>query len=137
MGSLGVRPVVALSISKESSQSQSESVDEEIEAQNGESEAEEMYVKLVEQDPRNVEALKMVVNLKMKNRNTKEAVGYVERLIKVQPDELEWRLLQALCYEMMGQLGMAKKLFKDILKQRPLLLRALHVWLFTSSFFLF
>ncbi|XP_074264280.1 protein SLOW GREEN 1, chloroplastic-like [Silene latifolia] len=89
-------------------------------------EDEEMYVKLLEQQPRNVEALKMVVNVKMRKGKTKEAVKYVEMLIDIEPREVEWRLLQALCYEMMGQFSKAKRLFKDVLKERPLLLRALH-----------
>ncbi|KAJ6774936.1 hypothetical protein OIU79_018174 [Salix purpurea] len=64
---------------------------------------------------------------KMRRGQTKEAVKYVERLIDIEPEEVEWRLLEALCYEMMGQLSKAKTLFKEILKERPLLLRALHV----------
>ncbi|KAJ8557346.1 hypothetical protein K7X08_002971 [Anisodus acutangulus] len=90
------------------------------------SEEEEMYVRLLEKNPRDVEALKTIVNVKMRKGKTKEGLKYVEKLIEVQPREMEWRLLQAICYEMMGQLSKAKRLFKDILKQRPLLLRALH-----------
>lgn len=90
-------------------------------------EEEEMYVKLLEKNERDVEALKTIVNVKMRKGKTKEALKYVEKLIDVQPREMEWRLLQALCYEMTGQLSKAKSLFKEILKQRPLLLRALHV----------
>ncbi|KAJ8544106.1 hypothetical protein K7X08_028617 [Anisodus acutangulus] len=90
------------------------------------SEEEEMYVKLLEKNPRDVEALKTIVNMKMRKGKIKEGLKYLEKLIEVQPREMEWRLLQALCYEMMGQLSKAKRLFKDILKQRPLLLRALH-----------
>ncbi|GAV89132.1 TPR_9 domain-containing protein [Cephalotus follicularis] len=90
------------------------------------SEEEDMYEKVLEKEPRNVKALKVVVYAKMKRGKNKEAVIYVERLIDIEPEEVEWRLLQALCYEMMGQLSMAKKLFKDILEERPLLLRALH-----------
>ncbi|CAN4115212.1 unnamed protein product [Withania somnifera] len=96
------------------------------ETQEGNSEEEEMYVKLFEKNPRDVDALKSIVNVKMRKGKTKEALKYVEKLIEVQPREMEWRLLQALCYEMMGQLSKAKRLFKEILKQRPLLLRALH-----------
>lgn len=94
------------------------------------SEEEMMYERLLETEPRNVEALKMVVNEKMGKGKADEAVEYVERLIDIQPNEVEWRLLQALCYELMGHLSKAKRLFKDILKKRPLLLRALHVCLF-------
>ncbi|XP_059307991.1 protein SLOW GREEN 1, chloroplastic [Lycium ferocissimum] len=91
-----------------------------------ETQEEEMYVKLLESNPRDVEALKTIVNVKMRKGKTKEGLKYVEKLIEVQPREMEWRLLQALCYEMMGELSKAKRLFKEILKQRPLLLRALH-----------
>lgn len=97
------------------------------EIENCTSEEEAMYAKLAEDNPRDVGALKMVVNLKMKKGKTKEAVGYVDRLIEVQPNEMEWRLLKALCCEMLGDFSKAKRLFKDILKQKPLLLRALHV----------
>ncbi|CAN4106438.1 unnamed protein product [Withania somnifera] len=96
------------------------------ETQEGNEEEEEMYVKLLEMNPRDVNALKTIVNVKMRKGKTKEALKYVEKLIEVQPREMEWRLLQALCFEMMGQLSKAKRLFKEILKQRPLLLRALH-----------
>lgn len=97
----------------------------EIQKENGEDE--EMYEKLLEQEPRNVEVLKVVVNGKMRKGKTKEAVKYVERLVDIEPDQVEWRLLQALCCEMMGQLSKAKRLFNDILKETPLFLRALHV----------
>ncbi|KAK1265011.1 Cytochrome P450 86B1 [Acorus gramineus] len=62
----------------------------------------------------------------MRKGRANEAVEYVERLIDVEPDEVEWRLLQALSYELMGQISKAKRLFKEILKEKPLLLRALH-----------
>ncbi|KAK3211799.1 hypothetical protein Dsin_016505 [Dipteronia sinensis] len=87
---------------------------------------EELCEKILETEPRNVEALKMIVHGKMRRGKTKEAVEYVERLIDIEPKEVEWRLLQALCYELTGQLSKAKRLFKEILRKRPLLLRALH-----------
>ncbi|XP_020097331.1 protein SLOW GREEN 1, chloroplastic isoform X1 [Ananas comosus] len=86
----------------------------------------EMYERMLESNPRDVEALKIVLYGKMKKGKTKEAVKYVERLIELEPDEIEWRLLQALSYELVGNLSKAKKLFKEILKERPLLIRALH-----------
>ncbi|GAA0169962.1 hypothetical protein LIER_40856 [Lithospermum erythrorhizon] len=111
MGSVRARPVIA--------QTTQESVNIVVE--------EEMYVKLLDENPLNIEALKMIVNVKMRNGKTGEAVKYVEKLIEMQPDEVEWRLLEALCYEMIGQFSKARTLFKDILSKRPLLLRALHV----------
>ncbi|KAJ0039502.1 hypothetical protein Pint_26971 [Pistacia integerrima] len=104
----------------------SENLGEKSETQMGEDEEEEMCERVLKKEPRNVEALKVVVYGKMRRGRTQEAVKYVERLIEIEPREVEWRLLQALCYEMMGQLSKAKRLFKEILKRRPLLLRALH-----------
>lgn len=102
-------------------------VEENIDTQEAKSEDEEMYEKLLEKDPRNVEALKVMLYDKMRRGKTKEALKYVQSLIDVEPEEVEWRLLLALCYEIMGQLSTAKRLFKEILKRRPLLPRALHV----------
>lgn len=124
MGCLKSRPVLAQTVQE------SESVGEKRDSRfgrSGDSEEEVMYVKLLQENPTDIEALKMVVNVKMKRGKTSEAVEYVERLIELQPNEMEWRLLQALCYEMLGNLSKAKSLFKNILKQKPLLLRALHV----------
>lgn len=94
--------------------------------QKEEIEEEELYEKILEKEPKNVEALKVVLYGKMRRGETKEAVKIVERLADLEPEEVEWRLLMALSYEMMGKLSVAKRLFKEILKERPLLLRALH-----------
>lgn len=119
VGSLSSRPVRAEAVQS------GVNFEEERETQQENVRDEEMY-ELLEQEPRNLEALKVLVNGKMKKGKTKEAVKYVEKLIDIEPDEVEWRLLQALCYEMMGHLSKAKRLFKEILKERPLMLRALH-----------
>ena len=44
-----------------------------------------MCVNLLKQNSRDVEALKRIVNVKMKKGKTKEAVEYVEKLIQIQP----------------------------------------------------
>ncbi|KAK1432386.1 hypothetical protein QVD17_09282 [Tagetes erecta] len=75
---------------------------------------------------RNVEALMSVFDAKMKRGKTKEAIEYVERLIVIEPKVVEWKLLQVLCYEMVGDHSKAESLFENILKEGPLLLRALH-----------
>ncbi|KAJ4898709.1 Tetratricopeptide repeat (TPR)-like superfamily protein [Raphanus sativus] len=90
------------------------------------SEEEEMFEKVLEREPENMEAMKAVLYKKMRRGKTEDAVKYVEKLIKLEPREVEWKLLEALCYETMGQLSKAKRLFKDILKDNPLLIRALH-----------
>ncbi|KAI5324252.1 PREDICTED: SLOW GREEN 1 [Prunus dulcis] len=123
VGCFNVRAAVALPAQTSSS---SANFEEKRETQKGKSEDEEMYEKILEEDPTNVGALKVVLYGAMRRGNTKQAVNYVEKLIDVEPDEVEWRLLMALCYEIMGQLSTAKRLFQEILEERPLLLRALH-----------
>ncbi|KGN48419.1 protein SLOW GREEN 1, chloroplastic [Cucumis sativus] len=85
-----------------------------------------MWERILEHDPSNVDTLKAVLYGKMRSGKTENAVKYVKRLIDLEPDEVEWRILLALCYEILGELGTAKRLFMEILKQKPLLVRALH-----------
>lgn len=132
MGSLKSRPVLAVPVQEIERFGQRRETRCE---QNSDGEEEVMCLKLLLENPTNIEALKMVVNVKMKRGKTNEAVEFVEMLIEQQPNEMEWRLLLALCYEMMGNLVKAKSLFQKILKQKPLLLRALHVRLLTFFFF--
>lgn len=98
-----------------------------MEAMEGKSEEEEMYEKILEKDSRNVEALKVIVYGKIRRGKCNEAVKFVESLIDLEPNEVEWKLLLALCYETMGELSKAKTLFREILEKMPLLVRALHV----------
>ncbi|KAL5555842.1 hypothetical protein UlMin_038078 [Ulmus minor] len=119
VGCFNIRAAVALPAQTSSS---SANLEEKSDTQKGEYEDE----KLLERNPRDVEALKVILYGKMRRGKTKEAVKYVERLIALEPKEVEWKLLRALCYEMMGELSIAKTKFKEILKERPLLLRALH-----------
>lgn len=124
LGSFGSNPKPSVALPGK--MSASENLKEKRDAQMGKSEVEEMFEKLLEKEPRNVEALKVVLHGNMRRGRNKEALEFVKRLIDIEPNEVEWKLLQALCYELMGKLSTAKRLFKDILKERPLLLRALH-----------
>ncbi|KAI3940218.1 hypothetical protein MKW92_041788 [Papaver armeniacum] len=114
MGKFYCKPALA-GISKTNTSSEVEEMSET-------TDNEEMYLKILEKNPRNVEALKVILYGKMRIGKTKEAVKYVERLIETEPDEVEWKLLQALSYEMLGDLSKAKRLFEDILVDRPLYL---------------
>ncbi|THU48748.1 hypothetical protein C4D60_Mb06t02290 [Musa balbisiana] len=122
LGRLGTRSALALDGAQRSNFSAP--LEEKIDA-SGEDEV-EMYARVLQKNPKDVEALKVVLYGKLKKGKREEAVRLVERLIELEPDEVEWRLLQGLCYELMGKLDKAKRLFKDILKERPLLIRALH-----------
>ena len=115
---------VAIALPSQASSS-SAKMEEKRDAHEGKIEEEDMYEKVLETEPRNVEALKVVLFGKMRRGETKEALKCVERLVDEEPDEVEWRLLKALCYKTMEKLRKAKRLYKEILKERPLLLTAL------------
>ena len=102
-------------------------LDEEKMEGKSEEEREEMCEKILEKDPKNVVALKVILYGKIRRGKANEAIKFAESLINVEPNEVEWRLLLALCYETMGHFTTAKRLFKEILQKRPLLVRALHV----------
>lgn len=129
IGFFNMRAALALPAQTSSS---SVNLEEKGDTQTEEIENEENYEEILKKEPNNVEALMVVLYGKMRRGETKDAVKYVKRLIELEPEEVEWKLLLALSYETMGQLSTAKRLFKEILKERPLLLRALHVlfWFF-------
>ncbi|VVB09720.1 unnamed protein product [Arabis nemorensis] len=60
-------------------------------------EDEEMFEKLLESEPENMEAMKPVLYKKMRRGKTEEAVKFVEKLMKVEPREVERKLLEAFC----------------------------------------
>ncbi|XP_021602252.1 protein SLOW GREEN 1, chloroplastic isoform X2 [Manihot esculenta] len=124
MGCFGYNTKPSLAIPCQTSES-SANIEEKKDTQVGKSE-DEMFEEVLKKEPKNVEALKVVVYGMIRRGKTKEALKYVGRLIDIDPEEVEWRLLEALCYEMLGQLSKAKSLFKEILEERPLLIRALH-----------
>lgn len=123
MGCFNVRYAMALPAQRSS---KSPTLDEKTDTLSEDSE-EEMRERILEHEPRNIDTLKAVLYGKMRSGKTKEAIKYVQRLIDLEPEEVEWRLLMALCYETMGQLDTAKRLFMEILEKKPLLVRALHV----------
>ncbi|XP_061358434.1 protein SLOW GREEN 1, chloroplastic [Gastrolobium bilobum] len=115
----------AFAVAMPSSVGSGGALEEKVESMEGEND-EEMCEEILEKDPRNVEALKVILYGKIRRGKSKEAVKFVESLIDVEPNEVEWRLLLALCYETMGHLSTAKRLFREILEKKPLLVRALH-----------
>ncbi|KAG0462939.1 hypothetical protein HPP92_021415 [Vanilla planifolia] len=84
------------------------SVEEKIETQKTKGEEDDdLYAKL----------WRMSLYVKMKKGKRVEAVKYLERLVALEPEEVEWRLLQALSYDLMGKVGKSKRLFMNVLKE--------------------
>ncbi|KAG8067366.1 hypothetical protein GUJ93_ZPchr0005g16029 [Zizania palustris] len=86
----------------------------------------QMYLDVLSSDPADVDALKCVLYAKMRRADWDGALGYARRLREAEPIEVEWRLMEALLHELKGDLAGAERLFKEVLTEKPLLVRALH-----------
>ena len=80
----------------------------------------------VESHPDDVEGLKSLMEVKIKNRKLQEAVDVIERLIQLEPDDKEWPLLKAHLYSYSGASELAKLGFEEILSANPLTVEAYH-----------
>ncbi|GAB4833675.1 hypothetical protein Ancab_031920 [Ancistrocladus abbreviatus] len=77
-------------------------------------------------NPNDVQALKALMESKIKNRKLPEAIEVVRRLIELEPDEVEWQLLKAHMYSYTGETELAKMGFEEILAKDPLRAEAFH-----------
>jgi hypothetical protein len=87
----------------------------------------QMYLEVLIEDPGDVAALKCVLFARMRRKDWGGALQYAAQLRQAEPGEVEWRLMEALLHELKGDLAEAERLFQDVLAEKPLLVRALHV----------
>lgn len=80
----------------------------------------------VESHPDDVQGLKALMEVKIKNRKLQDAVGVIERLIQLEPDDKEWPLLKAHLHSYSGETDLAKLGFEEILSANPLAVEAYH-----------
>lgn len=90
----------------------------------------EDYLEIQPKDPG---ALRGIVEIKIKTNKLTEAVEYLDRLITVQPHELDWPLLRAHIHIDNGDLELAKKGFDEVLSKDPLLVEGYHGLLMAVS----
>ncbi|XP_059646983.1 protein SLOW GREEN 1, chloroplastic-like [Cornus florida] len=83
--------------------------------------------------PNDVEALRNLMEIKIKNRKVQEAISIIERLIELEPNDNEWPLLKAHMYCYSGDLELAKLGFNDILSKDPLRVEAYHGLVMVAS----
>ncbi|CAM8970791.1 unnamed protein product [Rhodiola kirilowii] len=76
--------------------------------------------------PDDVEALRSLMEAKIKNQKLEEAIDVIDRLIQIEPEEKEWPLLKAHLYINNGEYGIAKALFEEVLAKDPLRVDAYH-----------
>lgn len=85
------------------------------------------------QDPDDTEALKSLMELRIKARKFKEAIEVIDRLIEHEPQEFEWPLLKANIFSYIGEQELARKEFEEILEKDPLRVEAFHGLVMVSS----
>jgi tetratricopeptide (TPR) repeat protein len=85
------------------------------------------------QDPDDTEALKSLMELRIKARKFKEAIEVIDRLTELEPQEFEWPLLKANIFSYIGEQELARKEFEEILEKDPLRVEAYHGLVMVSS----
>ncbi|KAA8518854.1 hypothetical protein F0562_016372 [Nyssa sinensis] len=84
-------------------------------------------------EPDDVQNLRNLMEMKIKNRKVQEAIDIIERLIKLEPNDVEWPLLKAHLYCYSGDLELAKSGFSEILSKDPLRVEAYHGLVMAAS----
>lgn len=75
--------------------------------------------------PEDVDALKMLLRVRMKTADFRAGLQVLDALIRLQPGEREWRFLRAQLLEYSGDLPAARQGFQEILSKEPFSARAL------------
>ncbi|KAG7573957.1 Tetratricopeptide repeat [Arabidopsis suecica] len=76
--------------------------------------------------PEDVEALRSLMEVRIKSRKLIEAIELIDRLIELEPEEKEWPILKANIFSYSGDLESAKTGFEEILVKDPLRVEAYH-----------
>ncbi|KAK9727113.1 hypothetical protein RND81_05G258700 [Saponaria officinalis] len=89
-------------------------------------EIERKLEEFVSENPDNVEGLKSLMEIRIKNKKPAKAVEVLNKLVEIEPEEREWMMLRAHMYNYMGETEMAKTGFEEIIAKDPLLVEAYH-----------
>lgn len=84
-------------------------------------------------NPDNIEALRSLMEVRIKARKLKEAIEVLDRLIELEPEEYEWPLLRANIYSYLEEHELARKEFEQILDKDPFRVEAYHGLVMASS----
>ncbi|KAI5560863.1 hypothetical protein POPTR_016G080000v4 [Populus trichocarpa] len=85
------------------------------------------------QNPNDIEALRSLMEVRIKSKKLVEAIEVVDRLIELEPNEDEWPLLKSQIYTYSGDFESAKDGFEAILKKDPLRVEAYHGLVMANS----
>uniref|UniRef100_A0A7N0TJA9 Chloroplast lumen common family protein n=1 Tax=Kalanchoe fedtschenkoi TaxID=63787 RepID=A0A7N0TJA9_KALFE len=81
---------------------------------------------LADSNPDDVKALQSLMECKVRSHKVGEAIVLLERLIRIEPDNIEWALLRANLYSFNGDCELAKTAFEEVLNKDPLCVEAYH-----------
>ncbi|KAJ0235090.1 TPR_REGION domain-containing protein [Hirschfeldia incana] len=77
-------------------------------------------------NPNDLEALQSLMKIKLQSKNLDQSLEILNRLISLDPEEQEWRILKAQVQTYGGDFDSATKGFEEILKIDPLRVEAYH-----------
>ncbi|XP_023766414.1 protein SLOW GREEN 1, chloroplastic [Lactuca sativa] len=83
--------------------------------------------------PEDINALKSLMELKIKNGKIHEAIGILSQLINLEPEDSEWQLLKYHLHSYSGDHDSAKLGFEQILAKDPLRVEAYHGLVMAAS----
>lgn len=78
------------------------------------------------ENPDDVEALRFLMEIKVKAQKIDEAINVIDRLIQLEPNDFEWPLMKAHVFIYNGDYQSAKIVFEDVLSKDPYRLEAYH-----------
>ncbi|KAL3642520.1 hypothetical protein CASFOL_013335 [Castilleja foliolosa] len=90
------------------------------------SEREQLIEEQLLLNPDDVEGLKNLMEIKIKSRKLPEAIEIIEKLVNLEPDEIEWPMMRAHLHAHHGDFESAKNGFNELLKKNPFRVEAYH-----------
>ncbi|KAH7512985.1 protein SLOW GREEN 1, chloroplastic [Ziziphus jujuba] len=89
-------------------------------------EKERLIEEQLSRNPDDTEALRSLMEVRIRAHKLSEAVEVLDRLIELEPGDFEWLLLKANIHSFMGELELARNEFEEILSKDPFSVEAYH-----------
>ncbi|KAJ4971960.1 hypothetical protein NE237_005059 [Protea cynaroides] len=96
-------------------------------------EKERVLEEYLQSHPTDVKALRSLMEVKLKLRNSEEAISVIDRLIEIEPSEREWPLLRAHIQNYSGDVELARLGFEEIISKDPICVEAYHGLVMATS----
>ncbi|KAH6762423.1 Tetratricopeptide repeat superfamily protein [Perilla frutescens var. hirtella] len=77
-------------------------------------------------NPYDVDALKSLMEIKIKSKKVPEAIEIIDKLVGIEPEEVEWPMMKAHLYAYNGEFELAKNGFDELVKKDPFRVEAYH-----------